>query len=224
MNKKYLLGGVAALLLGVYIFSVLNATLQTSGGMGNMVMDGNSTMAMNTTASGAAEGFQTAMNIMMEGIMRPATGYPDVDFANMMISHHEGAVAMAKVEKQFGKDQFLLSMADGIIKSQGAEIAFLKNWLSGQDLSGMQIVPEANKANYASMLSIMKGMEVSFTGNADVDFAKSMIPHHQGAVEMAKVVLQFGKDAEIRKLAENIISTQQAEISSLKDWLAKAAP
>lgn len=224
MNKKYLLGGIAALLLGAYVFWVLNATVQTSGGMGNMVMDGSSTMTMNTTAGGAAEGFQTAMNVMMEGIMRPATGYPDVDFAKMMISHHEGAVAMAQVEKQFGKDQFLLNLADGIITSQGAEIVFLKDWLGKQDLSAMQVIPEANKANYASMMSMMKGMEIGFTGNADVDFAKSMIPHHQGAVEMAKVVLQFGKDAEIRKLAENIVSTQQAEISSLKDWLAKAAP
>ena len=88
----------------------------------------------------------------------------------------------------------------------------------------MQIIPEANKANYASMMSVMKGMQVSLPGNAEVDFANSMIPHHRGAIEMAKVVLQFGKDAEIRKLAENIVSAQQAEIAPLKDWLVRTAP
>ena len=89
MTKKYLLGGVAALLLGAYVFWVLNASLQSPGDMGNMNMDGSSAMNMNPTAGAAAEGYQTAMNIMMEGIMRPATGYPDVDFVKSMISHHE---------------------------------------------------------------------------------------------------------------------------------------
>lgn len=73
------------------------------------------------------------------------------------------------------------------------------------------------KANAATH----SAMNIEFTGNADVDFAKGMIPHHQGAVEMAKIVLEFGKDPELRKLAEDIIKAQETEIAFMKSWLEK---
>jgi uncharacterized protein (DUF305 family) len=53
----------------------------------------------------------------------------------------------------------------------------------------------------------------------DVAFAKGMLPHHQGAVEMAKVELKYGKDPEMRKLAEAIIQAQEAEIEQIQTWL-----
>ena len=66
-------------------------------------------------------------------------------------------------------------------------------------------------------------MAITFTGNADVDFIKGMIPHHQGAVDMAKTVLAFGKDPEVKKVAEGVIKAQEAEIAWMKDWLKKQA-
>lgn len=57
---------------------------------------------------------------------------------------------------------------------------------------------------------------VQMTGNPDTDFAAMMIPHHQGAVEMAKVELQYGTDPQLRRLAQEIIVTQQSEIELMQ--------
>ena len=66
-----------------------------------------------------------------------------------------------------------------------------------------------------------KDMDIVFSGNADVDFVRGMIAHHQGAIDMAKVELQYGKDEAIRKLAADIIKAQEGEIKVMKEWLAE---
>lgn len=66
-----------------------------------------------------------------------------------------------------------------------------------------------------------KDMAIRFTGDADKDFAAGMIPHHQGAIDMAKVVLQHGKDPETRQLAQDIIAAQEKEIAQLKAILQR---
>ena len=68
---------------------------------------------------------------------------------------------------------------------------------------------------------MMKDMMMPYTGDADAVFARSMIPHHQGAIDMAKVVLEHGKDPEIRNTAEEVINAEEREIAFLKEWLQK---
>jgi uncharacterized protein (DUF305 family) len=77
------------------------------------------------------------------------------------------------------------------------------------------------KAYQQAMDVMMKDMMMPYAGNADEVFARSMIPHHQGAIDMAKVFLQYGKDPEIRKMAEEVIKAQESEVAFLKDWLQR---
>lgn len=92
-----------------------------------------------------------------------------------------------------------------------------------QDHSGhgaMAAGDSAATAGYrAANARMHTDMDITFTGDADADFVRGMIPHHQGAIDMAKVVLEHGKDSGIRKLAEEIIAAQEKEIAMMKAWL-----
>ena len=77
----------------------------------------------------------------------------------------------------------------------------------------------ATTAYKAANTKMHKDMNVDFSGDADVDFVRGMIPHHQGAIDMARIVLEHGKDPEIRKLAEGVLREQEKEIAEMRAWL-----
>jgi uncharacterized protein (DUF305 family) len=71
-------------------------------------------------------------------------------------------------------------------------------------------------AAHHTMMAAMQGMQP--TGDADKDFVMMMIPHHQGAIDMAKVELEYGKDEKLKAMAQQIIDSQQKEIEEMKAW------
>lgn len=76
----------------------------------------------------------------------------------------------------------------------------------------------STQAYKAANDAMHKGMDIAFTGDADADFLAGMVPHHQGAIDMARVVIAHGKDPKIKALAQAIIAAQEKEIADMKSW------
>lgn len=121
------------------------------------------------------------------------------------------------------KKLVLLLMAAGMLlavflESVPAQSEEMKHDMGAMSADATSPSTEGYKAAMDKMHADM--MALQNTGNADADFVRGMIPHHQGAIDMAKVELANGKDPEIRKLAEGVIAAQEAEIKQMQGWLA----
>lgn len=82
---------------------------------------------------------------------------------------------------------------------------------------------------WSAMTATMKNMHAAMaavepSGNSDVNFVRLMLPHHQAAIEMAKTQLLYGKDPQMRRLAQEIITDQQSEIQLMQLWLKQHGP
>ena len=98
-----------------------------------------------------------------------------------------------------------------------------------QDHSAHHAMPAANDSPSNTAFAAVNekmhaAMEIPLSGDTDIDFIAGMIPHHQGAVDMARVVLEYGKDPQVRAFAEEILKTQEAEIEWMEAWLAEHLP
>ena len=86
---------------------------------------------------------------------------------------------------------------------------------------GMTDMPEHMRGYMDAMHGMMEGMPMETSGDPDADFLLMMIPHHQSAVDMARVELEHGDDEETRAMAEKVIEAQEAEIAEMRAMLAR---
>lgn len=136
----------------------------------------------------------------------------DQMFAQMMIPHHEQAIEMSKLALATSKDSEVLQLAEQIKSAQGPEIEQMKSWgASGSDHAGHRI---------GGMLSDSEMEELTKATGSEFDrlFLEGMIKHHEGAIEMAQMVLD-SDNAEAAKLGKEIVRTQQVEINQMQDLL-----
>ena len=148
---------------------------------------------------------------------------PDTAFAKAMLGHHHGAIDMAKIQLKYGTDDTMRHLAQDIIDAQQAEVDIVNKWLASHpDASKPKPDTEAMQQAYARSMDVLNGEMVLGIADPvpDMAFARGMLPHHIGAVEMAKIQLKYGTNEEMRQLAQDIIDTQQAEITVMQDWIA----
>ncbi|TXD97844.1 DUF305 domain-containing protein [Psychrobacter frigidicola] len=148
---------------------------------------------------------------------------PDAAFAQGMLGHHIGAVDMAEIELKYGTDAEMRKLAQEIIDAQQSEIKQMKAWLaSNPDAAEPTPDTKAMQQAYANGMDAMH--DDMMLGIADpvpdMAFARGMLPHHVGAVDMAETQLKYGKNPEMLKLAQEIIDAQKPEIEQMQSWIA----
>jgi len=159
----------------------------------------------------------------------------DVQFIDMMVPHHQGAVEMAHVAELRAQRPELKAMAADVINGQAAEIERMRTWRAAWTGSGqtppMEKMPTlgvtngmlgmaGNGMDSAPTMNMAKDVEALHTAAEPFDaaFIEAMIPHHQSAIEAARLALQQASHPELKDLAANIIDAQLREIGQMQVW------
>lgn len=142
----------------------------------------------------------------------------DRAYVEQMIPHHVAAVEMARLALTQTQTPYVQSLAQSIIRSQNAEIARMRAMAARLRAAGM-------KAVSLGLTKAQMGMDHDMShlvgaSPFDVAFVDMMIPHHQGAITMSRVVLAKGVSADVRQLAEQITTAQRQEIGQMRDFRA----
>jgi uncharacterized protein (DUF305 family) len=207
--------------------------------------------ASRAKASSDAEN-SAAMAKMMAGMDVNPTGDIDRDFVAMMVPHHQGAIDMAETELRYGRNEQLSRIAQQIVVEQLQEIAAMRIAVgervsrkeallaaavrtapaapapAGVEKSAHSVKAEAPfiTDNNSAMERMMKGMTITPSSDVDHDFVALMVPHHQGAIDMAEAELRHAgnANARLRLIAQEIIVDQMQEIVLMRLAVGEALP
>jgi uncharacterized protein (DUF305 family) len=181
-------------------------TAEKSGGMAGMDHD-----QMGHGSMGTGSGGMARQMVMENG------KYFDERFIDAMVPHHQGAIAMAEVALENAQHAEIKDLSRNIVSTQRAEIEELKS-IKQEEFGTSDVPMEMSQEQMRSMGMMMDPQELARSEPFDRAFIDAMIPHHQSAIEMAKVAYEKSENPRIKKLAENIVSAQQAEIEQMKRW------
>ena len=149
----------------------------------------------------------------------PAGNGTDLAFAQQMAAHHQAAIDMARTAQKQGQSVYIKTLADDIITSQQGEIAVLK--ATEGDMADRGV--DAGDLGLSDDLSVMN-MDDDALASADPfdrEFVDMMIPHHQGAIRMARVEIDKGASPALKQMAQDIIDAQSREINEMNAFRAK---
>ncbi len=137
-----------------------------------------------------------------------------------MVPHHKSAVDMATIAQKRGQTTFVKQLADGIVRTQKQEITVMS--AAKGDLTKAEV-----KKAPLGVPSAMMGMDMNMGSLRtatpfDKAFIDMMVPHHQGAIRMARVELSKGKSEKLKKLAKDIVAAQTREIKAMNAHRTKA--
>lgn len=152
----------------------------------------------------------------------------DVMFARMMIPHHAQAIEMSDmILAKDGVDERVLDLAEQVKAAQGPEITQMTGWLEGwgEEVPDTSMGGHGSMGSGSSMGGMMSAEDMEALGEADGQegtrlFLEQMIEHHDGAIDMARMALDQGQNAEVKELTEAIIDAQQEEITTMEEILA----
>jgi uncharacterized protein (DUF305 family) len=172
------------------------------------------------------------------GASQAAASDFDQAFIDMMVPHHQSASEMAKLAQDRAEHEELKTLAGEIIEAQEAEIAQMKSWreewfgsAETPPMDAMPLLPgmemedmDMDMGDGATMDMTTDIEELRDADPFDVAFLDAMIPHHESAIEAGQIALEQSANPEIRSLAEEIISSQQAEIDQMTAWRSEWYP
>jgi len=194
-NKKYRIAGITAVALAGAI-SLAGCTINLGGNDSNGMMDGG--MMGNNKSASAFSG-------------------TDIMFAQMMIPHHQQAVDMSTLAETHTTNPEILALAKQIKDAQAPEIKQMTSWIESSG-AGMDM---GHDMGMGGMLTEEQMTALGKAQGAEFDklYLEGMIGHHQGALQMAKMI-EDSNNAEAKTLAANIVKSQSAEIEKMKQMLA----
>lgn len=178
------------------------------------------------TMHGGSMNHGSGMDHSMSMDLGPADADYDMRFVDAMIPHHQGAVEMAREVLDKSPRPEMKKLAEDIIAAQNREIEQMKQWRKAW-YPKADNKPMAWHAQMGHMMAMspehiqammMKGDLGAADAEFDLRFLNAMIPHHEGALVMAKDVLSKSQRPEMKKLAQEILTSQQKEIDQMKQW------
>lgn len=200
--------------------STQRAETSSSGASEMAQMDHGSMGSPDSSGSAPMDHGMTSMDL------GPADEQFDLRFIDGMTPHHEGAIAMAQEALEKSNRPEIQQLAQAIVDAQESEIAELREWKTAwyPNAGDEPVMYSAEMGHTMPMTEEMRsGMMMSGDLGAaddefDLRFINAMIPHHEGAIDMAQQALEKSDRPETTELAQNIIDSQQQEIAQMMQW------